>query len=315
MNFDALLEVARTSQFTPFVVGPVGSGKTTFIGNECKKRGLSLAVVNLASKDAQELVMEVSTKEGKISYNKPEFYDADVVLFDEIDRVTDSGMRTALIQLIWDRELNGNKLKGSLLTAGNQEFDKANTEIMERSTALGSRLVRFDYDTTHKERVAHYESKFGNTRPLQFFEQNPTTFREYDKRLEAYFVQFADNPKVMSLGGLPKGLVNSFKTWCSHMSYTMIDVMQGGREFNDEVTNLKLVNDMVNYMSEGRQDFTDFTNWCKFVNSLNAETIALYFDKLRKAITKDASLLKKLEEYNKQGAFNGQAKYLQTLLK
>lgn len=316
INFDAILKMARTSQFTPFLVGPVGSGKTTNIRENCSERNLSLAVVNLASRDAQDLCINVTTNDGKIHYGVPDFYNADVVLFDEIDRVTDQQVKTALIQLLWDRELNGHKIRGVILTAGNQEFDEANTEKIDRATALGSRLVRVEFNTTHKERVAHYERHFGNTRAVQYFEQNSSVFKEYDKRMETFFVQFAEDPQVMSLNCLPKGLVNSFKTWCSHMSYSLSDVMAGGqfKEFKDEVTNLKLVNDMVNLMVDNSAQFSDWSGWSVFINSLNAETVALYFDKLRKAISVNEKVLKHLEVYNTQGAFNGQAKYLKGLL-
>ena len=317
IDFKAVLEIAKSSQFTPFLVGPVGSGKTTYIKTECIKAGLTMADVNLASIDAQDLCIKVSTKDGKINYGIPDFYDADVILFDEIDRVTDQQVKTSLIKLLWDRELNGHKIKGVILTAGNQEFDESNTEKVDRATALGSRLMRVEFNTTHKERVAHYERHFGNTRAVQYFEQNSSVFKEYDKRMETFFVQFAENPQVMTLGCLPKGLINSFKTWCSHMSYTLQDVMNNGggfRKFDDEITNLKLVNDMVNHMTDNSANFPDWSGWSLFVNSLNAETIALYFDKLRKSIAVKPEVLKYLETYNTQGAFNGQAKYLKGLL-
>jgi hypothetical protein len=90
--------------------------------------------------------------------------------------------------------------------------------------------------------------------------------------------------------------------------------MNGGREFKDEVTNIKLVNDMVNLMSEGAANFSDWSGWSAFVNGLNAETTALFFDKLRKGVAAKPELIKQLEVYNKQGAFAGQAKYLKGLL-
>jgi hypothetical protein len=317
INFKAILKIANTSQFTPFLVGPVGSGKTTFVKTEALAAGLTFAAVDLASMDSQDLCIKVTTKDGKIEYGKPDFYDADVVLFDEIDRVTDSQMKTSLIKLLWDRELNGNKIKGVILTAGNQEFDESNTEKIDRATALGSRLKRVDFNTTHKERVAHYEKHYGNTRAVQYFEQNSSVFKEHDKRMETFFVQFAEDQEVMQLNCLPKGLVNSFKTWCSHMSYTLNDVMNNSgnfRKFDDEVTNLKLVNDMVNGMVDNTAHYSDWTGWSVFINSLNAETVALFFDKLRKAITVRPEVLKHLEAYNTQGAFAGQAKYLKGLL-
>lgn len=315
INFDAILEMAGSSQFTPFIVGPPGSGKTTRVREETAKRGKTFAAVDLSSMDAQGLCIAVSTEGGSISYNKPAWYDADVVLFDEIDRITDHEMRTSLIKLLWDKELNGNKMKGVIIAAGNQEFDEANTEKVDRATALGSRLMRVDFNTSHKERVAHYEKQFGNTRAVQFFEQNESTFKEYDKRMEAFAVQFLENKDVVQLNCMPRGLTNSFRVWASHMSYTLMDVFTGGgREFKDEVTNLKLVNDMVNYMADGRDDFKNWNNWSLFINSLNAESIALYFDKLRKAVVKKPELLKNLEAYNAQGAFTGQAKYLKGLL-
>ena len=91
-----LKTIVSKSNLIPFLVGPHGSGKTSFIKEWAKSQGKTCITLNLSAVEAVELTGMPTTVEGRMTYARPFFYDYDVLFLDELNRVSDSSVKSAL---------------------------------------------------------------------------------------------------------------------------------------------------------------------------------------------------------------------------
>jgi MoxR-like ATPase len=117
-----------TSGLIPFLVGPRGEGKTSFIKELASELKRDLTILNLSAIESSDFCGLPYIDSGLIKYVKPSFLDSDILFLDEVDRVRDSSVKSSLLSLLVDRKINGHYLKDNCLifcsgngTSGNYE--------------------------------------------------------------------------------------------------------------------------------------------------------------------------------------------------
>lgn len=147
------------SKLVPFLVSKPGIGKTAWVSDYAKENNKSLTVLNSATIDELDLGGLPEKTNGKIHFLPPAWLESDVLFFDEIDRVKNQAVYSALLSLFRDRKINGHIFKGQLICAGNQEFDEQ-CSIFDKTSAFYDRLVRIDFSYTLDEMKQYIRSSF-----------------------------------------------------------------------------------------------------------------------------------------------------------
>jgi hypothetical protein len=147
------------TKMVPFLVSKPGVGKTAWVYSYAKEQNKSLVVLNSATIDELDLGGLPDKVGNKVKFLPPSWLDADIIFFDEIDRVKNQAVHSALLSLFRDRKINGHDFAGGIICAGNQEFDDQ-CNIFDRTSAFYDRLVRIDFDYTVEEMKNYLRSTF-----------------------------------------------------------------------------------------------------------------------------------------------------------
>lgn len=137
-----LKTITSKSNLIPFLVGPHGAGKTSFIKDWSKSQGKTCITINLSAVEAVELTGMPTITDGRMTYARPFFYDYDVLFLDELNRVSDSSVKSALLSLFVDRSINGHRYGGVIIAAGN---DGEGYDVYELDPAFKDRLVTIQF--------------------------------------------------------------------------------------------------------------------------------------------------------------------------
>ena len=150
------------SKMVPFLVSKPGVGKTAWVFNYAKENNKELVVLNSATIDELDLGGMPEKENGMVKFLPPSWLSADILFFDEIDRVKNISVHSALLSLFRDRKINGHEFTGKIICAGNQEFDEQCT-IFDKTSAFYDRLVRIDFEYTIEETKNYLRSNFPGT--------------------------------------------------------------------------------------------------------------------------------------------------------
>lgn len=150
------------TKMVPFLVSKPGVGKTAWVYNYAKENNKELVVLNSATIDELDLGGMPEKENGVVKFLPPSWLSADILFFDEIDRVKNQSVHSALLSLFRDRKINGHNFTGGIICAGNQEFDDQ-CNIFDRSSAFYDRLVRIDFEYTVDEIKNYLRSNFDGT--------------------------------------------------------------------------------------------------------------------------------------------------------
>lgn len=147
------------TKMIPFLVSKPGVGKTAWVYNYAKEHNKSLVVLNSATIDELDLGGMPEKDGGVVKFLPPSWLSADIIFFDEIDRVKNQAVHSALLSLFRDRKINGHSFNGGIICAGNQEFDDQ-CNLFDKSSAFYDRLVRIDFEYTLDEMKSYLRSTF-----------------------------------------------------------------------------------------------------------------------------------------------------------
>jgi Fe-S-cluster formation regulator IscX/YfhJ len=147
------------TKMIPFLVSKPGVGKTAWVQQYANEHNKSLVILNAATIDELDLGGMPEKVGDVVKFLPPSWLKADIIFFDEIDRVRNQSVYSALLSLFRDRKINGHEFKGSIICAGNQEFDDQCT-IFDQKSAFFDRLVRVDFEYTVDEVKQYLRSGF-----------------------------------------------------------------------------------------------------------------------------------------------------------
>lgn len=145
------------TKLIPFLVSPPGVGKTAFARELAEHYRTDVFVYNCASLDETDFGFPDKTPEGLV-FLPPAAFKAGIILFDEIDRVNNPSVTNTLLSAFRDRAVNGNKITGKIIAAGNQEHDQA-CNILDVKSAFADRLLRINFSYSPEQRRDYLRTK------------------------------------------------------------------------------------------------------------------------------------------------------------
>jgi len=222
---DLINHLAKTPHVVPTLIGPRGEGKNTFVRTELCDLGKTMFTLNLSACDSTDLTGVPTYVEGRTVYARPSFFDCDILFFDEIDRIRDQNVRSALLTLMTDRELNGNKLKhGTLIIgAGNGSSDEYDT--VEFDAALKDRISQIPFNFSVEDKLEYLTPKYPNSELMRFITLETKIFsaisgRRIEAALMCYNRSFLD-PIKYTLGD---NYFNLFTKFLDESLFTFSDI-------------------------------------------------------------------------------------------
>lgn len=310
-------QLHKTKYVIPVLIGDKGGGKNTFVRDFAENSLRSLATLNLSACDSTDLTGIPATVNGKTVYARPYFYDAGVIFFDEIDRISDRNVRSALLTLITERELNGHKLAEDtvIIGAGNGNSDQY--ETVEFDVALKDRIsiIEFKYDT--EEKLNYLASKYEKENSMfwKYINVDTKIFEGLSsRRIEAALMCYSEEfPEVLKhiIGDNFYALFKKFK---AESLYTLQNVLEGNwkSEKLTALTRRSLAMDIglefYNLPSKSGQHLNRFLNDC------SPEELAHFFKKVRKYCYEDAAKFNtKATELSDAGMFKGFKDFLKEM--
>lgn len=139
---DIINKITKESILVPYLMGPHGIGKSSFVRAWAAERGLSCFTLNLSACEATDLTGLPQVRDGRVIFTRPKFFDAEVLFLDEINRVVDPAVKAALLSLFVDRSINGHEFRGIIIAAGNVG---ENYEVSDLDPALEDRLIKIHF--------------------------------------------------------------------------------------------------------------------------------------------------------------------------
>ncbi len=302
-------QLHRTKYVIPVLIGDKGGGKNTFVRDFAENSLKSLSVFNLSACDSTDLTGIPVIVDGKTVYARPYFYDSGVIFFDEIDRISDRNVRSALLTLITERELNGHKLDADtvIIGAGNGNSDQY--ETVEFDVALKDRIsiIEFKYDT--EEKLEYLATKYEKENSL-FWKYINVDTKIFDglsaRRVEAALMCYSDSfPDVLKhiIGDNFYALFKKFK---AESLYTLKDILEGNwkKEKLTALTRRSLAMDMGLEFYKLPKEAGQNLN--KFLNDCSPEELAHFFKKIRKYCYEEVDKFNaKATELSNAGMFKG----------
>lgn len=276
---EILNSLLEKSILIPYLVGPHGVGKTSFVKEWAKKNNKSLFIINLSAVESSDLTGIPIIDNGKTVWSRPAYFDFDVLFFDEINRVADPSIKAALLSLFVDRTINGHRFNGAIIAAGNYGD---NYEINEFDPAFEDRLVKIEF-TPNLNFIK-------NERFKNFIKDNNLLDR-YSLRRLTEAEKFLNNPQILRLILDPvttKALENYMK---QDQELSLEQLMDTNLSTVDKMT---LVNTILNHKTEFNEKIV------KFLTDLSAELWALIMTKAIETNNEafQEKLTKCLQEYS-----------------
>lgn len=300
----------------PFLVGKRGEGKSQFIKDYAAANLLSFTILNVSAIDEADFTGLPYIDGGLTKYAAPAFLQYDLVFLDELDRVQNSGVKSALLSLFIDRKINGHEFKGQLCAAGNGTTE-GNNETSDFDDAFKDRLLIVPFSYTPDQKLKYLESKHGlNNHFLKYCKTKKDLFDDLSTRTIDYAAAFADNRAILK-HALKREVFNHYENFLNNLTLTFEDLCAGkSYAFLTSLTKLSLANDLVNNL-ENLKNMSDDTikHLNAFVNDLDAEEKAAYFLELKKANQANHIKMNKIIlDLNKRGFFKDQGDYAKAVV-
>jgi len=310
-----VLEVTKTT-LIPFLHGPSGEGKTALVKELAKELNKSLIILNLSAIESIDFSGLPSIKEGITVYSRPSWFNYDIIFLDEMDRVNDRNVRSALLSLIQDRAINGHALPEHtlLIGAGNGQIEGYDT--IEGDTAYNERIIPIPFQRTIPEKIAYLNSKYPKSNFLKFMEVKTEYFDEFSTRRIDNFLKI-ENFELVENFFNPE-LKRVYRQFLEANLATLNDVMRGeyDKKSLGSMTRISLVIDLVREFYTFDANDNVCSNLNAFVQSLSAEEKANYFTRLKTlCLEENEKFSKRSNELNALGLFKGQKEFFSELTK
>lgn len=321
LTFQKMIDLTK-SGLIPFLKGPRGEGKTTYVKDLSKHIGKEkgLIIMNLSAIESTDFcgLPYIDEKNKVTHYAKPSFLEADVLFLDEVDRVRDSAVRNSLLSLLIDRKINGHELNPDciILTAGNglgDEADGHTYDTVELDEALSDRLITIDFRYSVEEKLSYLRERYAENMFTKFLEVKPELLKTYSSRRIEAFLKVDNSFCDLFLG---KETARLFSHFVQSNLVTLEDLKTGNFDFSalSPISKSSLIVDIVQGFYEVKP--AEAKNINKFINQLRAEEKSNYFTKLKKLCLDNPEKFKvKADELNKADMFKGQKEYLVELTK
>lgn len=314
ITFEKILNIAKKTKLIPYLVGPHGEGKTTYIKELAKHLEKEVVIINLSAIESSDFCGLPYIEAGITHYAKPSFMTADILFLDEIDSTKDHAVKASLKSLLLDRKINGNELNPECLifSAGNGVSD--DYETIEFDKALSDRLVSIPFKYSDDEKIDYLNAKYKGNKFVNFIEVKPELLNEYSGRRIESFLQLNDSSYCEMF--FSKETARLFHHFIESSLVSLDDIKKGVYDFNSlsTITKSSLVIDIVNAFYSLEKD--DCQNVNKFVNLLRAEEKSNYFTRLKKICLENPEKFTATStKLNEAGLFKGQKEYLTELTK
>jgi len=298
-----------------FFQGERGIGKTQEIKDYCTRNEMDLFILNLSSIEASDFTGIPRIVDGVTRYAKPEFFamERGILFLDEINRVSDSDVKTGLLSLLQDRGINGHKLGKEVLivTAGNTSSEEYDVNDFDK--ALTDRLVIVPFKRTFKEFLAYMESKNDRSDLLDFYKIHGDNLKEYSFRTLEYTLDYYAVSN--HLEGIALYLSPSIYTlFCEYVGknlYSFEDLIKGKVKKLEPTGEKKLILDVLEAFKDGYTfNKASATEVNKFLLAIRAESKMTFFQGLRKLALVDKKFDDKRSDWKKLEMFKGLKEYL-----
>lgn len=302
-------QIHKTKFLIPVLVGDKGGGKNTFVRDFAESNLKTLAMLNLSACDSTDLTGVPSVVDGKTTYARPYFYDAGVIFFDEIDRISDRSVRSSLLTLITERELNGHKLSDDTLIIGAGNGNSGQYETVEFDVAMKDRISIIPFSYSVEDKLDYLAKKYEEQNSLfwKYINVDHKIFSALSsRRIEAGLMCYSDSFMEALNYIIGDQYYALFKKFKEESLYTLQNILDG--KYKPEkltaLTRRSLAMDMGNDFLSLDPKYAENIN--KFLNLCSPEELARFFSKLRKLCVDQTDKFhvssKKLAE---AGAFKG----------
>ena len=317
ITHEQLAAMCTKTRLIPFLEGQRGEGKTAFINSLGKYFDKTVSILNCSAMDSLDLMGLPEKVNGNTYYARPKFMDADIIFFDEADRIRDESVKSSLLSLWMDRAINGNALNDDawVICAGNGSTDADNT--IEFTGALKDRVVYIPFSYTTKQKIAWLYGAHGHSNLLRFFEVKPDLFEEFSSRRIENALKIQAHPELLGYY-LTDLVARAYKTFLEENMVTLEHIKSGKYEFGKltSLTKISLCHDIAAQLSQLQEcGDKELKNINEFVNSLKPEEKSLYFLKLKELALSLNEFKPIVQNLNKHGFFDKQKTYLEELVK
>jgi hypothetical protein len=308
-----VLRVEADTALVPLLIGKTGEGKTQYVKEIAAENGLSLCILNLSACEAVDLLGIPTVIDGRTIWARPAFLDADLLFLDEIDRVRDTSVRSALLSLLDQRKLNGHEFQGKVVAAGNGKTGI--NETIEFDDAGNERFVFIDFSFSIHEKVSYLKAKFPQSNFIKYCEVRPEIFDRFSARRIEKAARISDDIEIL------KAVLNAetsshYEMYVQQNLVTLSDIMKG--ESYDRATSLtrltisyEVVSSLKSLLKASEIELTYIAS---FIRSMAAEEKSLYFTKLKDSLVRGLIDLETLTSLNSKGLFAGQKEYLKEVI-
>jgi predicted AAA+ superfamily ATPase len=315
INPKTILNLVK-SGLIPYLVGPRGEGKTSFIKDLASELGKNLTILNLSAIESSDFSGLPSIKDQKTLYAKPWFLDSEILFLDEIDRVRDNSVKSSLLSLLIDRKINGHELRPDCLifTAGNGLGD--NYDTIDFDEALKDRLISIEFKYTLNDKINYLRQKYPKNNFVKFLEVKPEIFDQASGRRIESFLKCENNELCHYFLG--HEIARIYNHFIESNLITLKDISNGQYDFSQlsTISKTSLVIDLVNSFLSLDEDKQSAENLNEFINKLRPEEKANYFSRLKKLCLESPEKFKdKSKNLELLGFFSGQKEFLVELTK
>lgn len=320
LSIDQVVELTN-SGLVPYLRGPRGEGKTTFVNDLAKSLGKTIKIMNLSAIESTDFCgLPFIDEKGVSRYAIPSFLkEAEILFLDEIDRVRDSAVKSSLLSLLIDRSINGHALRADckILTAGNGTTDEKSGheyDTVEFDEAMKDRLIEIPFKFSDKQKLDYLRKNYSHNKFMRFLEAKPELFKKFSGRRIESFMKVSNEYCQLFLD---KETSRLFTHFIESNLVTLQDVLTNQYELTNmsAITRASLIAEVGRYFYDVK-DSSEATNINTFVNALRAEEKGTYFTQLKKLCLEEPEKFKnKAIELDKMGMFKGQKAYLAELAK
>jgi len=295
---------------TPVLISERGVGKTQFIKDYCIENNLELFTLNLASIESSDFTGLPYIENNQTKYAAPIFFQMKkgILFLDEINRVSDNDVKSALHSLLLDRSINGHVLSNDVQIVGAGNPVNENYETFEFDSSLSDRLVMIDFNYSYKDFIKYLKSKIKTIPFINFLENNESVFESISRRRIfelSRMIEKTENDTYIKTF-LNDSIFNLYNAFNSKRLFNLENVLNGDTT-KDVVGIQSVTQDLIKYMlNDFDKDKSENIN--KFLTNIPAESKLLFFQSLKESdITEsqvndflDTGVFKKLGKYIKE---------------
>ena len=308
-----VLRAEKDTKLVPLLIGKTGEGKTQYVKEIAAENGLKLVILNLSACEAVDLLGIPTIVENRTIWAKPAFFDADLLFLDEIDRVRDTSVRSALLSLLDQRKLNEHVFTGKIIAAGNGKTGI--NETLEFDDAGNERFMFVDFSFSTYEKVSYLKAKYPTSSFVKYCEVRPEIFERFSARRIEKSAIIADDIQILK-AVLNAETASHYEMYLQQSLITMSDIVNGesyGRATS--LTRLTVAYEIVtNLNTLVTASESDISNLARFIKTLAAEEKSLYFTKIKDSLIRGVVTIETLTTLNDKGLFAGQKEYLKELV-